>query len=209
MADAYSVGGGGGRATPFDENDEYALSKPYDLEGLSADTLQQINEMFDMLFKALTRAKGEITDLSAATGSGLSYIEKTYSITDFNSTGTRNALLASPGARVIIVPVHMSVEANITTVSSTGGILELIFDASTFHGFPLLNTRNFDPQNVRSNITAGAGTSATFSFQAYVANRDPRGKGLALRATTATTGGTGTISVGVHYYTINSISTET
>lgn len=57
---SFTQGGGGGRATNDAENNLYALDKPYDLAGLSADTLQQINEMFDILFRNMRKAKTEI-----------------------------------------------------------------------------------------------------------------------------------------------------
>lgn len=67
MANAYSVGGGGGRAASFTENDADALSMPYDLSGpITSDTLQQINEMFDLLFKGMVKRKSEIAVLEDA-----------------------------------------------------------------------------------------------------------------------------------------------
>jgi hypothetical protein len=59
-------GGGGGRAGSLTENDSYALDKPYDLNGApTAEALAQIDEMFSILFKGLTRARTGISGAGA------------------------------------------------------------------------------------------------------------------------------------------------
>ncbi len=55
MADAYNQGGGGGRAGSEFENTNFALDKPYELFGLSQLTLDQLNEMLDYLFRAVSK----------------------------------------------------------------------------------------------------------------------------------------------------------
>ena len=63
---AYSQGGGGGRAVNIDENDLYALDRPFD-----ATDWDGVNELFDLLFRNVTKAKAEIDaiDVSTSTSS--------------------------------------------------------------------------------------------------------------------------------------------
>lgn len=62
----FSTGGGGGKAANLDTVDTYALGKPYSVEGnkFTAEMAQRIDEMFDILFKNVTRAKEDIDVLS-------------------------------------------------------------------------------------------------------------------------------------------------
>lgn len=55
MADVYNQGGGGGRAGAGSENSNFALDKPYELYGLTQQTLDQLNEMLTYLFQNVSK----------------------------------------------------------------------------------------------------------------------------------------------------------
>lgn len=78
----YTPGGGGGRSSIFDENPGDALSKPYDVDWPpSADTMQQINEMFDLLFKSMVKRREEIEVLEDAPSADQTLLIKEVSLT--------------------------------------------------------------------------------------------------------------------------------
>lgn len=63
-------GGGGGRAGA-ETDDNYALDKPFDVNGIpTADKMALIDEMFSILFKSMTRGKSAVDTLRLLTGSG-------------------------------------------------------------------------------------------------------------------------------------------
>lgn|SRR3990167_1407548 len=63
----YNQGGGGGRAGSGGENDEYALDRPYELNGpWTFEMAQQLNEMLDLLFRSQVKSVNRLTVLEDA-----------------------------------------------------------------------------------------------------------------------------------------------
>lgn len=79
---SYSIGGGGGKASGPTENEGHAQDKPYDLYfPLTADSVQQLNEMFDLLFKSATKTAADVAD-AASTSGGSGDVTGPSSVTD-------------------------------------------------------------------------------------------------------------------------------
>lgn len=64
---SYTIGGGGGPAGN-DTSDDHALDKPYDIYWpLTQEQVEQVNQMFEQLFKSLRRSADDIEVLESAT----------------------------------------------------------------------------------------------------------------------------------------------
>lgn len=100
-------GSGGGPAGEFETSDEYALFKPYELFGEpNAYMVQQINEMFEILFKQTHRAKQDIDVVSNITASGDIFLGSVnLSYTDIQTSNTIPITVVSGVANRIVVPV--------------------------------------------------------------------------------------------------------
>lgn len=57
-------GGGGGRAGTDEAEDQFSFDQPYEINGqFTAETAQQINEMFRILFKSLKRGETKVEEV--------------------------------------------------------------------------------------------------------------------------------------------------
>lgn len=113
-------GGGGGRAGS-DVSDNYALDKPYDLAGgeVNAEALQKIDEMFSLLFRSSTRTKAAVDSIVFPDASTGPWLSATITLTELQleQLGTTPVtFLAAPGAGLVIVPLIMTGNWEVTAV---------------------------------------------------------------------------------------------
>lgn len=110
---AYDFGGGGGPATSLTENDADALSRLYELGWpITAETLQQLNEMLDQLYKSIVKRKAEITALAAVPVPVASVVSVVVNISNAELAAmatTPKVILAAPGAGITAVPLFAMV----------------------------------------------------------------------------------------------------
>lgn len=123
---AYDFGGGGGPATFLTENDADALSRLYELGWpITAETLQQLNEMLDQLYKSIVKRKAEITALAAIPIPTASIVSVVVNISNAELAAmatTPKVILAAPGAGITAVPLYAMV-VSLATVAYTNGPL--------------------------------------------------------------------------------------
>lgn len=129
---AIDPGGGGGRAGAATD-DNYTLDKPYDVSGEpTADKMQSIDEMLASLYSRFTRLKQEGIDVLTAavailnSGSSGSIADGTGPWLTASITLTEAQLetlntipvtfVAAPGANLVIVPIMMTANWEITSV---------------------------------------------------------------------------------------------
>lgn len=116
---AYSQGGGGGRAGET-STDQFAFDQPFEIGNtFTAETAAQINEMFQILFKAQARAQTRIDTLDAAPAVAASDVL----IATINLSNAQIAVLnTTPVINVagvagkIIVPIWWELEWETTVV---------------------------------------------------------------------------------------------
>lgn len=196
MPTAYTPGGGGGPARPFDENDNDALSKPYDIEWPpTADTLQQINEMFDLLFKSITKRKTEISALQAAATSPI--IMKTFNLTNAQLIALSTlpvVLVPAQGPDTIIIPVWHNIELAVAVAYTS--------DPSFQPGFTgtaglLLTSLTPTWTTIRRGFQKNVDGSMSYSNDGFY----PKNTDLVLKASAAPTGaGSVTAIYNILYY---------
>ena len=80
---AYNQGGGGRRAVNVDENDLYALDRPFD-----ATDFDGVNELLDLLFRNMTKAKTEIDAIDVTTTSSNLFNKKIVKTQNEDHTGS-------------------------------------------------------------------------------------------------------------------------
>lgn len=116
----FPVGGGGGPAASTDASTAHALDKPYDITGEpSADKMQQIDEMFDLLFRSATQTEEDVADAGGVSGPSSS--------TDGNVPkfdGTDGQTLADSGkaaASLVTGPASVTAAGNVALFDGTSG----------------------------------------------------------------------------------------
>lgn len=142
---SYSLGGGGGKSPLDKDNPNFALSKPYDLSGLTEDTLDQINEMFDLLFKAVTKTSEDVTRFTVG-GTQINNIRTTLNNARVKTLSSGPfTILPAPGNGLSILPLW-AVYRNMQVVGyDTSRSLEIRYvnagtsGANLFHGITALS----------------------------------------------------------------------
>ena len=176
MANAYTPGGGGGRAADFTENSEDALSKPFDVSWpVNADAIQQINEMFDLLFKSMVKRHDELTALTntvnnLSLSSDVLVASTTLTGAQINALSVTPVVLVAAVSGKILVPLHIAVEANTTSITTIGAGHTYTFQWANETASVLVTNITADVSNVRRkyftsdalnlSITSDAGTDA-------------------------------------------------
>lgn len=115
----YTPGGGGGPSRQIDENTTDALSRPYDVGWpATADTMQQINEMFDILFKSNVKRADDITTLQSGLA-GISFssdlitarrIITNAEIDTLNATPI--TIVPAPGVGLVNIPILWAIHVS-------------------------------------------------------------------------------------------------
>jgi len=124
----FDQGGGGGRAPDLSINDNYALDQPYDISGEpTAETMQQINEMFMLLFKDATRNRTRVADIAtfdvvppAPGGRQTIYsLYREFNTTQYRSLSTSpQMLIPAPGPGLIVQPFLWTIEVFLVATPS-------------------------------------------------------------------------------------------
>ena len=203
-----TVGGGGGVAGGT-TSDEYALAQPHQISGGTplAEMAEQINQNFEVLFKALVRTKDDADDLSDTVGSlsftaDLLVVTRTLTNAEILALGTTPiTIVPAPSAGKWLVPVSFAIEKKILAVYSlaTSWNFRYVNGSDNLQGSaiaPLLNS------------TTARWIVGTFSDNgAAVTATDPDAQGIKLLGTD-TTGGNAAdaISVSVCYYEVDSVA---
>ena len=207
----YTPGGGGGRAADFTENSTDAVSRPYDLSGFSADTLQQINEMFDMLFKANVKRRSEIAALEdEETVSTSPDVLVSYMSLDDADLDTLNAtpqtIISAPGAGKIVIPFWWSVQVT----KAVGVWADTASLRLRYNGIATDLSNNAALALTTAGamvLTVSTGALAT-SFNTALGATNPTNRAVEISLTAdvtqAPTGGTTTTLVEVAYYILGS-----
>lgn len=162
MADAYSVGGGGGRAEAFTENPEHALSKPYDLSWpLNADVIQQINEMLEQLFKSITKNSAAIASLQRSGNATWTIVTKTSDESANNNRGQ--------GANVVADDADLQFQMAANTTYRIRG--RLFFELDLVSSSNVLKHRFTGPASptIVNGVVGSFGGGVTISYRQLVA----------------------------------------
>ena len=121
---AYNQGGGGGRAVDFTENDQFAFDQPFEIGStFTAETAQQINDMFRILFKSQRRAEDKTIELEGlivpADGTVLSVSRDITEAELEAANATPIELVAAPGLETAIIPILLSIKTLPTAAYSS------------------------------------------------------------------------------------------
>lgn len=195
---AYTIGGGGGLAGTTTSTD-HALDKPYDLYWpLTADQVQSINEMLDLLFKSATKSATDIKVLNTDPGIlKVAVVEITAA--RFLSLNTSPVtFVAAPGASKIIFPLQWIYEQNILgTAFGTAPTVRIRYDGSTT---TIVTNRGISNVANRHEIQHLGSTGYTFvdGVDAEVRNR-----AIEVDIDADTTGGSGNFRFTLWYYIAN------
>src|SRR3990167_2289254 len=129
---AYNPGGGGGRASGTDTEDQFAYDQPHEISNtFTAETAQQINDMFAILFKAVSRAQTNIAAITTTTSDILvAHLTLTSAQLD-----TLNAspveIIPAPGELKTIVPLNWSIRVDKNTAWTANAVFRLQYNGST------------------------------------------------------------------------------
>ena len=194
---AYTIGGGGGPAGAS-TSVGHALDKPYDLYWpLTADQVQSINEMLDLLFKSVTKSASDIVTTHASVTSELQVVRQTITAARFNTLNSSEiTLVAAPGVRRLHLPLQwvyeQSIEADTFSVAPT---LEIRYDG--LNALAIVTNRAISNAANRQEIDHLGSTG----YSVIIPTTDVRNKALKLRTTADSTGGSGNFRVTLWYYT--------
>ena len=188
---AYNQGGGGGRAVDVTENDQFAFDQPFEIgSAFTAETANQINDMFRILFKSQRRAEDKTialtSEISGITSGELLTVTRALTEAEIESLGsTPITLVDAAGADKTIHPICALLEVTVTVGYSTSPTASLIHQGSgtdliAFNAFSFVTTdghssfgmgldhvRNpygtFDPRNkaLQIELSANPGTPGT------------------------------------------------
>ena len=201
---AYNQGGGGGRAVDVTENDQFAFDQPFEIGSkFTAETAQQINDMFRILFKSQRRAEDKTIELTSTISGIISgellAVTRALTEAELEALGTTPiTLVEAAGADKTIYPVCALLEVTVTTGYSSSPTATLIHKGST---------TDLVAFNAFSFVTTGGHSSFGMGLD-HVRNPygtfDPRNKALQIElsgdpGTPGTGVATGTVTV---YYVI-------
>ena len=128
----FDPGGGGGPFRGLTEAEICAVDKPFDLFGeFTPKTADEINMMFDILFKCATRAENELAALKAAPAGAflLSTVELTSAEILVLNTTPITVIKGVPGK--IITPLFRVIESDTTGTASPGTSWQTVYNALT------------------------------------------------------------------------------
>ena len=119
---AYIDGGGGGRAGKTSSLDNFAFDQPFEISGkFDANTANQINEMFRILFKAVSRAQTKIQTLEAVIPTTtIRYIRRDLTAAEIDTLSTVPIVLVTGEPNYIIVPLVRVIEWTTQSAGGTG-----------------------------------------------------------------------------------------
>ena len=108
---AYNQGGGGGRAVDVTESDQFAFDQPFEIGStFTAETAQQINDMFRILFKSQTRAQTAINSIITTSTGNIEYVRTTLSSAQLDTlNATPVVLVEAQGVGTYVLPVYVSI----------------------------------------------------------------------------------------------------
>ena len=109
---AYNQGGGGGRAIDVTENDQFAFDQPFEIGSkFTAETANQINDMFRILFKSQTRAQTAIDAINTSTDTGsIQYVRATLTSAQLDTlNATPVILVEAQGVGTYVLPIYLSI----------------------------------------------------------------------------------------------------
>lgn len=131
---AYNQGGGGGRAAATDTEDPFAYDQPFQISNtFTPETAQQINDMFAILFKAVSRAQTNINALQTVSSGELLVVERDITEAELEVLGTVPiTIIEAQGDGTVIVPIFWALHINISTAYTSSPTLQLRYagDAS-------------------------------------------------------------------------------
>lgn len=215
---SYPLGGGGGKAGSISTSENFALDKPYDISGEpSADKMQQIDEMLDLLFRTLTRTATEFVQgpdgverdeniaifdgvtgkIIQDSGTKLSEITAAFRVASYDLTEaeleTANSvppIIIPAVADKIIIPVVFQLKLTITSIYSNNPVVSLRYNGVT--------------QNISDTMAPVFTINGNKFLQTNAASRtltgDPTNKGVVYFHNAELTGaGAGTAKVIVGY----------
>lgn len=193
---AYSQGGGGGRASRVIENTGDNLSKPYDIGWpINADTLHQINEMFDALFKSNVKRRSEIAVLETApVVAGVSVANVQLTSGQVNTLNTIPVeLVPAPGVGYYIAPLVWTYEQNIGATAYSGvSAVTLYYNGLTT--LPMVGTCTGSNTIGRYMMMTAPVAQTNFGANAHVENLS-----VVIKAASDCTLGSGTFTAKLWY----------
>ena len=130
---AYNQGGGGGRAVDVTENDQFAFDQPFEIGStFTAQTAQQINDMFRILFKSLRRAENktaELTILVATFNEGINTVTRDVSETELEVlSSVPITIIPAQGGNVVVIPIMWAIDLDISVAYGDSPALRLRYD---------------------------------------------------------------------------------
>ena len=164
-------GGGGGRAGTDEAGDQFSFDQPYEINGLfTAETAQQINEMFRILFKSLKRGETKVEEVeetvdNISVGTAWTTIYKTSdeTIQSDSTIGNDNTLFLTITAGIryrIILDVFYTSNAAADFKWSVGGpaVTRFLMEYSDLvnGGTRIDDTVNTDPGEISHTTATGA-----------------------------------------------------
>lgn len=202
---AYNQGGGGGRAVDVTESDQFAFDQPFEIGAtFTAETAQQINDMFRILFKAQTRAQTAINVLEDAPTITPTTFTGVNVVTFDLSEAQLEAMTSTSGVEVVEAPgvgyrhyiLSYVIQTDITDGYGNSPAYVAILTGSTVAG---LSSGNAAFNAVL--VSHVSGIDANDSYAESTMN--PENRGITIRLSAALTDvGVATAKGALAYYTL-------
>ena len=193
---AYSQGGGGGRAVNIGENDIYALDKPFD-----AINFDSINELLNILFRNVTKAKAEIDAIVRTNGvSDIKISTLDLTNTQISTLNTVPVIHIAGQVGKIIIPIWWTMEWDTTVVYTSAPNWRVRFTGNTTDLFATFTSRLNSLFHV---VTHSPGPTAGINWEVATAD-DIVGTAVQLQLSADPTGtGNATAVSRIGYYVID------